>query len=332
MKKMKLSGGLIERARFSPDALGTGAPGGASLKRPASAPNLHTLVRQASVAQENANRLPADVLWKAASTGDVGGCRALLARGAASNRTLEWSDKRFGGGSPLHAACRRGFEEVAQVLLGAGADIEARNVGGLTCLGAAASMGHAALVGVLLGRGAAKGARSHLGCTPLWLASAYGHEDVVALLIEHKCDLEAKDVNRVSPLQAAAVREHTSIVRRLIAAGSKSKVVATPRPLRELPRAPRPAPALPRPNSQARLEDTRPSLMVPPPPPPPPAPVAREQLWTSGAIPRIVLEHIQKGELTLVKPYRPPPRARMWRPVPELPVAGREQMCVPRYF
>lgn len=135
---------LLDRARYG---VGT-----ADLQ-PRSAPNLHVLVKQAQLVKEMP-KPDEDALWRAASRGDVATVRQLLARGGAQH--LEYRCVRYGGSTAFHQACRNGHSEVAKLLSGAGADLEARNDAGLTPLAAAATMGHKALVAELLLLGGAQ--------------------------------------------------------------------------------------------------------------------------------------------------------------------------------
>ena len=196
-------GALLDRARYVPGADSDAGPAGAPMARPASAPSLHLLVKQAKAAAA----MPApdeDALWLAARRGDEAGARKLLSRGAA--RTLEWRCVRYGGGTALHCACRHNHVDIVEMLVGAGADIEARTDAGLTPLSVAASMGYAPLCDELIRHGAHRGARTRFGCSPLWLAACYGHAAVVATLVEACADVEAKDIHRVTPLRTCHTR------------------------------------------------------------------------------------------------------------------------------
>src|SRR5262249_3984053 len=71
-----------------------------------------------------------------------------------------------GGMTPLHMAARRGTAEVAEALIDAGADIEAKDKNGETPLRRAVNCGQERLVRLLLNRGADPRSTDKMGRTP----------------------------------------------------------------------------------------------------------------------------------------------------------------------
>ena len=104
----------------------------------------------------------------------------------------------------------------------------------------AAHNGHLNSVKILLGYGADIDARGTLkigdvvvkGCTPLWAAAATGHLDVVRLLIERNADVDGRTSKDSTPLRAASHEGHLDIVRCLVERGAdvnaQNKVGVTP--------------------------------------------------------------------------------------------------------
>ena len=76
----------------------------------------------------------------------------------------------------------RMFPEVIRMLLGAGADIEAKESHGGTALMAAAWIGHLPAVETLLEAGADVNVRDNYGDTALRKAKKQGHKEIVKLL------------------------------------------------------------------------------------------------------------------------------------------------------
>ena len=88
----------------------------------------------------------------------------------------------FGNVTPLHSAAAGGSAKIVHVLLGAGADPNARQSGGFTALHAAAQNGDAAMTRDLLDHGADRDAATDDGRTALAIAEAQGHDAAAALL------------------------------------------------------------------------------------------------------------------------------------------------------
>ncbi len=143
------------------------------------------------------------------------------------NRLKELAAKQRGarlapeGWSPLHLAARQGKLEMAQALLDAGADLEARDDLGRTPLFMAA-MGtlevgpigsqpaqeahanHVTMAEFLCGRGAQVDVRANNGQTPLQMACVWGVTGIVEMLLERGAFLDNRaDTERTPFLEAA---------------------------------------------------------------------------------------------------------------------------------
>ncbi|CAL1146636.1 unnamed protein product [Cladocopium goreaui] len=185
-----------------------------------------------------------DIL-QAAKEGNVGAVRHLL---QVDPQSLEQVD-RLGVG-PLAYAAVEGHLEVVQVLLAAGASVEAKNhngrgpqrrdgcdrtdVVGRRCnrrngpLHFAAQEGHPEVVEALLAAGASveakdddgRGPQRRDGDEPLAMAAAEGHLEVVEALLAAGASVEARGSVGRTPLHDAAKRGHTAAVEQLLAAGA----------------------------------------------------------------------------------------------------------------
>jgi len=102
---------------------------------------------------------------------------AALGRGANVNSKRGHYEK-----APLHGAAHNGHVEVAQVLLAAGADVNARNQNENTSLIIAAVNGCVEVAQVLLAAGADLEAKNNVGKTALDYAKQRGHAAIVAMI------------------------------------------------------------------------------------------------------------------------------------------------------
>ena len=100
----------------------------------------------------------------------------LLAAGADVNAQSNY------GGTALHYAAWRGHTAVVELLLAAGADVDAKDEDGWTALHHAAQEAHAAIVELLLAAGADINAKNEAGRTALHRAAERGHIAIVKLI------------------------------------------------------------------------------------------------------------------------------------------------------
>ncbi len=154
---------------------------------------------------------------EAASRGDREAVRELLKNGEDVN--VAQGD----GMTALHWAGQIGDAEMAQMLLYAGADIEAvTRLGNYTPLLVAAEAGNASVVKVLLDAGADVSVRTTSGgSTALHLAAAAGSADAVEALLDHGADVNVRQTAwGQTPLMYAADKNRVEAMRVLIAHGA----------------------------------------------------------------------------------------------------------------
>lgn len=117
----------------------------------------------------------------AAYFGQAAAARLLLAAGA----DVHAVGRNATANQPLHAAVAGKRHELVQLLLDAGAEVNAQDGDGWTPLNLAAHEGAAETVALLLARGADPSIANRAGQTPLQTAEREGRAETAALLREH---------------------------------------------------------------------------------------------------------------------------------------------------
>jgi uncharacterized protein len=122
---------------------------------------------------------------------------------------------------PLGLAAFFGHRAIVEFLLERGADVSlaARNAQKVTAMHAGASRGGAEIVKMLLGAGADPNARQHGGYVPLHSAAANGDAAVVELLLKHGARADAKTDEGKTPAEMAAEAGHKDLAEMLKRAG-----------------------------------------------------------------------------------------------------------------
>ena len=159
-----------------------------------------------------------DALLEATRRGDVAAVRSLLDEGADPN--VAQGD----GLTALHLAAQEGNLEIVEVLLGAGAKVEAKTrIGDFTPLHLASGGAHATVALMLIEAGADPGAMSTTsGVTPLHLAAkAMNGESAVRELLAHGAPVNAREsAAGQTPLMFAASYGRTAAVHELLSHGA----------------------------------------------------------------------------------------------------------------
>jgi len=166
---------------------------------------------------------PADEpLFEAVGEGDVDKVRALLSEGADVNAAPG------DGMTALHRAARAGNLAMAELLIGAGANVEARTrLGSHRPLHVASASGRSGVVAVLVAAGAEVNALTDTGATPLHFAAASGSADAVAALLAGGADADPREpVWGQTPLMFAAAAGRTEAIEVLLEKGANPALTA----------------------------------------------------------------------------------------------------------
>ncbi|CAN9387812.1 unnamed protein product [Alternaria alternata] len=121
--------------------------------------------------------------------------------------------------NPLHIAAREGHLGVIEVLLEAGADINAMQSDD-TALIRATSRGHKETVALLLDKGAEVNALNGYKSNAIQVASSNGNKEILEVLLDKGADVNAVAVEGDTALQKASYKGHKEIVDLLIGRGT----------------------------------------------------------------------------------------------------------------
>ena len=132
----------------------------------------------------------------------------LISKGADVNYKSEPK-----GDFPLLVCARKGYDEMAALLINSGADVNLANNYGTTALMAAARHDNAKLCTVLIRLGADVNASCKDGDTALFSAKMHGNDDCVKLLVQHNACLYHKNEKGESVLD---VRGNATVIKKYI--------------------------------------------------------------------------------------------------------------------
>ncbi len=153
---------------------------------------------------------------------DIEKVRSLLGQGADVNAA------QGDGMTGLHWAASNGNPQMAEVLIRAGANLEAATrVGKHTPLHAASKAGRALVVKTLVEAGSNANATTTTGASPLHFAAAAGSAKAVVVLLEHGADSNAKEPHwGQTPLMFAAAAGRTEVINALLELGADPAITA----------------------------------------------------------------------------------------------------------
>ena len=122
------------------------------------------------------------------------------------------------GNTPLLEACSQGHVDSARMLLDRGADIDTPTETTLdSALTWACTLGNERVVDLLLTQNTNVEHRTKDGCTALMFASLAGHVEVARMLLDHNAEINVEsDSNKDSPLTFAYWKGHQDVVELLL--------------------------------------------------------------------------------------------------------------------
>lgn len=144
-------------------------------------------------------------IHEAAATGNLDQVKQLLQTDQTAVNAIAAD-----GFTPLGLACFFNYPEVAKLLIGQGADVNAISQNSLQVspLHSAVAARNPELVALLLDQGADIDARQAGGFTALHAAAAQGDEDLIKLLLERRADINATTADGQTPMELAIKAGH----------------------------------------------------------------------------------------------------------------------------
>lgn len=137
---------------------------------------------------------------------------------------VDLDGQNIGGWTPLMYAAYIGHDNIANLLLETGVNVNATTSKGLTPLMLAASCGNESIAHFLLQKGAQLECKDVRGWTALLYSTATGHQQMVKFLLEHHANANVKEpLSGFTPLMEAAASGHEIIVQYLLSHGARTK-------------------------------------------------------------------------------------------------------------
>ena len=161
----------------------------------------HILITIAAVLLVGCGESAPDIsIYQAASDGNIEAVKQHLAAGADINARDDKRDRK----TLLHLAAGKGRKGVVELLIGEGADVDAKANGAFTPLNITAGNGHKEVAELLIAEGADVNAKDDSwGFTPLHWATRQGHKEIAELLISEGADVSAKNKNGLTAMDLA---------------------------------------------------------------------------------------------------------------------------------
>eukprot|EP00184_Porphyridium_aerugineum_P002789 CAMPEP_0184700338 /NCGR_PEP_ID=MMETSP0313-20130426/12203_1 /TAXON_ID=2792 /ORGANISM="Porphyridium aerugineum, Strain SAG 1380-2" /LENGTH=588 /DNA_ID=CAMNT_0027159951 /DNA_START=196 /DNA_END=1959 /DNA_ORIENTATION=- len=122
----------------------------------------------------------------------------------------------------LHLAVENSHENIVELLLNKGANINDEYNYRATALHIATKKNSASMVKLLLNKGANVNHENNYGITPLYSATEYGFENIFNILVANGANVNCKNENGLTPLHRAVMSGHENIVELLLNHGART--------------------------------------------------------------------------------------------------------------
>lgn len=165
----------------------------------------------------------AEEIHDAAQQGDLAKIKMLLEKNPELLSARSENEK-----TPLHFAAQGGHEEIVDLLIAKGADVNAKNIAKETPLHYAAAMGYKEVVDLLLAKGAVFNSGTTNGSTPLHYSANFGNSEIVRVLIEKGADINCRNKYGLTPLDLAYIANQSEAAQLIVSKGGSYSPVNDP--------------------------------------------------------------------------------------------------------
>jgi ankyrin repeat protein len=180
--------------------------------------------REREYAQLRLKRM--ETLFRAAKEGDLKMVQKLLRRGVNPDDTTGWQNWRTT--TALMEASERGYTEIVEALLAAGADVNMKDKHGYTALIYASLGGHTEIVKLFLAIDGIDVNWIGTWATALTKASGYGHTDIVKMLLAAGADVNLAASDGETALIKASENGKADVVEVLLKWGANVDAIVQP--------------------------------------------------------------------------------------------------------
>ena len=162
------------------------------------------------------SKLEKDAFLQALESNDIQKVKNYLDKENYINKkyvySYQWLMGKNENVTPLMIAANRGNDDIVELLIKKGAEVNAKDDSGYTALMIAAHQGKCNSLRILLKNGAYVNQKKPSGDTALILASMLGHVECVKILIDNKADKNIRNLMGDTALDQAIVWNHTKVI------------------------------------------------------------------------------------------------------------------------
>jgi len=172
-----------------------------------------TFVKKDTVVKKDikvTDKVAPEVFIKAVKEGNIGGVKNMLTKDPAlvNVKSTDGLDE-----SPLNMAAFKGYKEICEMLIKAGADVNFRDFYGNTPLHNAVRMNHKVIAELLINNKADINTKNYTQDNLIFYAAYFEHPDMVKYLISKGVDKNVPNISGKTPMQVAIEKKRDKIIK-----------------------------------------------------------------------------------------------------------------------